>query len=299
MPAYISHAIMADNFYEDNYRNNKIFKIEINCEELKSHSLGPDLVTLSKRLNCDPHDNKTQVYFLSMIKYIVDNNLSSDKTIMATLYGHILHYFFDISAHPFIYYVEKGCQRVGIISNHHLVEGYLDSYLADKILHKDIMDIKSSYFNKMIFTKKLIDMLNNVYGKIYGDNNIIQTYKGTLSLFTLIEDFVKQPLMKKEDLIRLAKFKEFMLINNLSFNDLNNENCRNYYHPITGKIKNNSFLGMYYKAIFKSLLAINEVNKVIYDGKSIISLEKIFTNLSFNTGLECNNKNKMIYVKKR
>ena len=153
MPAYISHAIMMENLYSNYYNDNTLFKIPLNINDLKTYSLGTDLSSISKTLKSNPHKNNTQVFFLFIINYIKANKLVNDSNVMSLLYGHIAHYFFDVSTHPFIYYIEKSYPNCSIISNHHLVEAYLDSYLSSKILKKDIMMINSSYFNKGHITK--------------------------------------------------------------------------------------------------------------------------------------------------
>jgi len=68
MPAYISHAIMGDSIYKESCHDEKVFKLPVNHNSLKTYSLGIDLVTLAK----DVHGIKTQDFLLSLIKYIKD-----------------------------------------------------------------------------------------------------------------------------------------------------------------------------------------------------------------------------------
>ena len=63
----------------------------------------------------------------------IENNLIENPHIISLLYGHISHYFLDINCHPLIYYIEFGCNQVGFIPPHDLIEGYLSSYLTEKI----------------------------------------------------------------------------------------------------------------------------------------------------------------------
>ena len=119
MPAYISHAIMMEKLYKDNANDHKIFRNVLNIDDLKMYSLGTDLACTSITLTHNPHEENTRDFFLSMISYIKDNRLIDNENIMALLYGHIAHYFFDVYTHPFIYYLEKSNRNYTIIPTHH------------------------------------------------------------------------------------------------------------------------------------------------------------------------------------
>lgn len=219
---------------------------------------------------------------------------------MALLYGHIAHYFLDINTHPLIYYIECGCQKIGNISNHNLVEGYLNVYLSKKILGKSIMEIKSNYFNQIDLTNiEISKILNIIYGRIYGDYNIIQTYKMVLYLFSILENILKSGIISYENIIQLSQFKLFMEKNNLTLTEITNDEHNTYKNPVTGEKRNESFIELYYKSIEMALDAIEKVNKCIYSGNLTSSLDSIFLDLSYNTGVKSNLGNKMSYVRKR
>jgi len=208
-----------------------------------------------------------------------------------------MHYFFDVCAHPFIYYVESGCKSVGLISNHHIIEAYLDGYLAEKILHNDIMNIDESYFNQAnLFDENVSELLNTVYGNVYGDKRIILTYRKTLILFSLIEIFTKHLL--KKSFQEISGFDKFMEVNNLTYNDLNNEKECLYVNPFDDSYSSKSFLSIYYSAIDMSLEAMASINKVLYEKEDIEKLKKVFTNLSYDTGLPPEKGHKILYLRK-
>jgi len=298
MPAYISHSIMIENLYNDNKNDVKIFKIPIDVSNLKTFSLGHDLASISKHLKSNPHLTYSKRFHIEMIKYIKENNLNENSEVMALLYGHIAHYFFDVAAHPFIYYFDKGCIRVGIVPNHRLIEGYLDSYLADKILHKDIMELNEKYFNQgNLDSIEIKKILNTIYGNIFGDDKIIKTYRKTIKLFSLIEKVAKSGLFTKDDLIKIVKFDEFLRVNHITREELSNENKNFYTNPCNGVVSNLSFLEMYYLSINQTLNAINEVNNCIYNNHNIANLNKVFKNLAYDTGVHCGKDREFIYVR--
>ena len=299
MPAYISHAIMMEKLYKDNMNNQKIFKNEMNIDDLKTYSLGTDLASTSITLKHNPHTENTRDFFLSMIKYIKDNNLVDKENTIALLYGHIAHYFFDVYAHPFIYYIENSNKKYSLIPTHHLIEAYLDSYLSEKILKKDIMMINETYFNKGHISKESEILLNELYQKVYHARFVNIAYHKTLRLFSLIEKVLKKGLFTKKDLYKISGLYTFLINNDLSISDLSNEKLLTYQNPVSGKYYHKSFMEMFYQSIYKTLGAISEVNEYLYGNKDLDDLKNVFTNLSYDTGIPCEYGHKMIYIKKK
>ena len=299
MPSYISHAIMGNNLFDISNKSSKIFRIPITREELRGYSLGADLATLSNKIKKDPHNHYTQAFFLNMISYIKENELNEDPHVMSLLYGHITHYFFDINAHPLIFYIEQGCQKVGLIPSHHLVEGYLSSYLAEQILNIDIMEINHEFFSNVAMDEKeIIKLLDTIYGKTYNDSRITRIYKKTLMIFKSLHSFIKNNSLSKKFLITFTRFNEFKFKNKLNESVINNEVKETYLNPVTGEKHNESFMELYYKSLDMTLDAIIKVNSYLYGNMSLSSLENVFKDLSYDTGVSCSYGKKLIYVRK-
>ena len=300
MPAYISHAIMGEQLYNEANKLNLISRIPINKDEMKGYSLGPDLAYLSPILKKDPQNYNTREFFKNIVKYINENQLKEDSHVLALLYGHIAHYFLDINTHPLIYYIECGCQKIGSISNHNLVEGYINSYLVNKKLGKNIMEIKPEYFNKIDFKNKTTPkLLNTIYGKMYGDPRIINTYRMVINLFSILENILKSGMITYDNIVQISNFKIFLEQNNLTKEEITNENNGIYTNPVTGEKHNESFIELYDRAIEMSLDAIEKVNTCIYQGEEIDTLDSVFKDLSYDTGVDCSLGKKMPYVRKR
>lgn len=299
MPSYMSHAIMIDKIYKDYLNDDKIFRRELNINDLKTYSLGADLAYTSINLTHDPHQEKTQDFFLSMIKYIKDNKLTENDNVIALLYGHIAHYFLDVYTHPFIYYMEKSNKKYTIIPNHQLIEAYLDSYLSEKVLKKDIMMLNDTFFNKGKIEKESSVLLDYLYRTIYHTKYITLSYLKTLKIFSLIEKVLKSGFFTKKDLYKISGLMKFMKKNGLNLVDLSNENCLDYQNPVNGKYYHKSFLELFYLSIYETLNAIEAVNLYLYGNKSLDELKNVFTNLSYDTGIPCEYGNKMIYIKKK
>lgn len=300
MPAYLTHAIMGNTIYNNAKSDNKLFKINIPLPTLKASTLSPDLAKLSKS-DFNSHNKDTDLYFFNMIEYIKENKLYNDLDVMSLLYGNISHYFLDVYTHPLIYYISENCVFLNKLNSHILTEGYISSYMSEKEQHTDYMNLKSNYIGSLNFANpNLKNLIRETYYKTYNDLTILKSYKTTFELIKLIEKLTKENrFTSKEKLIKLSKFKEYLEINNLSKEDLTNEQKEYWTNPVTNEKYNESFIELYNKALTKTYEAIYHVNKYLYDTESKYNLYKIFTNLSYDTGVSCNLGKNLIYVKKK
>lgn len=297
MPAYIAHAIMGSNVY-DSLLKEKMFIIPININDIKTFSLGIDLGSLPKGLSYKLNNKNTKEFFISMINYIKENKLLDNNVVMALLYGHMAHCFLDLNCHPLIYYNELGLKNVTSISNHHLVEGYISYYLCQNILKKDFMKVKADYFNQgMINDLESVKMLNYLYQKLYNEPRIIISYNQVIKIFSIIESIIKCGLFRTNDLSILSGFNKFLRENNVTPSELINATNSKWKNPVTGEKHYDSIIDLYYKSIIETLEAINNVNKFLYKSDNVC-LDKIFTNISYETGIDCNLGHQMTYVRK-
>ena len=300
MPAYLTHAIMGNTIYNNAKNDDRLFKINIPLPTLKASTLSPDLAKLSKS-DFNSHNKDTDLYFFNMIEYIKENKLYNDLDAMSLLYGNISHYFLDVYTHPLIYYISENCVSLNKLNSHILTEGYISSYMSEKEQHTDYMNLKSNYIGSLNFANpNLKNLIRETYYKTYNDLTILKSYKTTFELIKLIEKLTKENrFTSKEKLIKLSKFKEYLEINNLSKEDLTNEQKEYWINPVTNEKYNESFIELYNKALTKTYEAIYHVNKYLYDTESKYNLYKIFTNLSYDTGVSCSLGKNLIYVKKK
>ena len=105
--------------------------------------------------------------------------------------------------------------------------------------------------------------------------------------------------MTENFLIWLSSFKQFLEVNQLTHEEIVNSNNDTWRIPTTGEKHQESFLQIYQDALSTTLEAMNKVNKYLYDGKSISSLEKVFPNISYDTGCPLSLGLEMKYVRGR
>ena len=162
------------------------------------------------------------------------------------------------------------------------------------------MDIDQTYFNQInLYNQDIVNLLNNIYGNLYGDKRIIKTYRYVLNLFTILEKSIKSNILSKKEIIKLLKFKEFLEQNNLTKEEITNESHCIYRHPLTGETHSESFLELYLKSIEMTKEAIDMTNKYLYGNVSISNLEQVFTNLSYDTGVDCSLGRNFVHTRKR
>lgn len=295
MPAYITHAIMADQLVKNYHNDNNIFKISADINNMRTFSLGVDLCHFSKA-DYNSHNKDTLKFFYYFTEYIKDNKLWNDSKVMSCLYGHILHYFLDISLHPLVYYLEINSKRSNrFISNHSLIEGYYDQYLLTKYNYGFI---KPSFFNKgNLKDDNTVVMINNVYNYTYNVKNVINSYKKVISILTLLEQSTKG-LIKKEYLMEYSGFNKFLKENEYTIETLLNTNNELWQNPITGDYYNETFDNLFDYSIKRALEAINIVNDYIYNNRNKSIISRVFEDLSYDTGVKCSYGRKFKYTKK-
>ncbi|MBP5683786.1 MAG: zinc dependent phospholipase C family protein [Bacilli bacterium] len=283
MPSYISHAIHGEKLFEK-LNDEKILKEDVELSKLKSYTIAYDYAYLVKGL--DNHNYSAKDYLLFIIRYIKKNHLQGNVSILAYLYGHVAHFYLDAYTHPLIYYIERGCIPTSFLPSHFMVEGYLNTYLSERVLKKDILDVHADYFNKAdLNNKEIQELIKTSYMMIYGKNDVIKSFKLVRKFFTGIEVLYKDIFRSKKMVSDITNFKLFLTKNRITLPEIANENHGLWFNPVTGKMHTDSFLDLFYKSIDKSLDTINDINKYFYNNESYDRLERIIPDISLDTGV--------------
>lgn len=284
MPNYTSHAVMAEKIEIK-------AKIPLKKELIRSYSIGPDLMITYKNALERTHNENTQVFFLNLVDTIKKNHLEKNPNIISYLYGQILHYALDTTVHPYVYYITNDVPKIGFFEFHTVLEEYLGIYLCQTQLHIERKNVKSSFYTNFEWEQdtKLKPYINQVYEKTYHIKNAIFAQKLTEQIIKLIDKstYFMQGNNGETYLQFLGLYKYLQKIK-MQKNDLANENHETWYNPITKEKSNKSVNDLVNQAICFGQELIEYVNKVLYEDEQLSSLEQIFTNLSYDTGLDCN-----------
>ena len=296
MAAYINHAQMASDTY-NKIEKEHILKTEIDSKIMTTFSHGIDL----SGYDYLTHNTKTQEFLLNFFNEIKTGKQIENASIMAMLYGHICHYFLDTIIHPYVYYIERGTKQVGgqFISGHLLVESYLSSYIVKKRLNKEIMDVPiGNYFT--LLPKECKEMLNAIYLQTYQKQNIAKNYQKFIKIILFCENVLKNTPLKDQTLCEtVVRFRKYLEENQLTLEEIANENHQIWLHPVTGEQFSTSVLDLYFESIEKAAEAIEQVNNYLYGNRSLDFVKNYFPNISYDTGINLENDQEMRFCRKK
>ncbi len=247
------------------------------------------------------HRNDTRDIFKHMISYVEKNQ---QKDTISFLIGYICHYALDVKIHPYVYH------NVGIVKEddpdtyqykglHLKFERSIDALMIQKELGIPSRKLKLS--KKYMPIKHSPDSVNKIMGyvikKMYDDENGANIYKEAVAkMYKNINVMVYDPFGIKKQIFKLADFirhshdmflSDVSYFNHLEKYDYHNSQKKAWYHPVTNEEYHYSVMDLYDQARLFALDMIPKTMKYIAGNKSI-NLNSVFENLSFNSGLDCN-----------
>lgn len=247
MPGFVSHTVMSRDIYKK--LNNK----NINLDYMITYSLGGDLTKYSKcRYDTHHIDKDKFIYYLA--DYIKNNNLLNDYDLISVLYGHICHYVMDDIIHPLVRKVARECIKNK--HNHALIEEYYDSYLVNlryKINKRKYL--KGTKLNNKI-NKKIKNMLDDTYIKVYHTKNITKYYRFNIFLYKIL-----RYLYLIIDIDKLSGLNKFIKKNNNI--SLNNDDNKISYNDYIGYKCYDSLEELYHDSITIAYEYIENINKYL------------------------------------
>lgn len=320
MPSSVTHSYFVQDVYNEFKGKDKL-----DLNYLKVFGQGPDpyffydfhLTRSAKevhKINASMQHSKVNKHFISLINYINKKKYNSDKMVMSYLYGQICHFVLDSTIHPFtIYYSghydSKDSNTYKYNGKHEEMEYYTDIYLIYQ--RENILPRKYKVYSEIFKFDKFNDELNDVIdysiNDVYGFNKVSNIYYKCLrdmKLFYFVFNYdrfgIKKIIYSLMDIVcgnKVVKKKELSFYvkpdSHLEYLNLNNNTWR---HPCTGEKFNYSFFDLYDMAIVKAIKIFNVVDEMLNKGKIDNEvLEKLFGNLDYGTGLDCDLESKYKY----
>jgi len=254
------------------------------------------------------HRKDTDKFFINMVEYVKDN---LEKDTYSFLVGFICHYCLDVKIHPYVYYnvgyFDKNDSKTFPNRGLHLkFERSIDALLIEKdlgIKHNRFKLIKKHYpLNTAPFsTMKVMDyVIKETYGKEHGGvMYLISSQKMYWNLKHFVRDRfgIKKIIFKFFDLFNKDNnlfFADIPFYNHLENYDFHNINKKSWYHPISNEEYNSSVIDIFDQANEMASEIIAEVSSYLFEDTTI-DLQKLFANLSYNTGLNCDQQEPMKY----
>ena len=303
MPATYTHHSFTKDVYkvlDEEIKN----KLQDNIDLFNLFGKSFDILFFVKpKLGHFAHKHNINLYFLNIIKYIRDNNLTNNSSVLAYLYGSICHYVLDTTCHPFVFYKTgryniKDKNTYKYKGKHNYLEYMVDACVYYEKNRKMITHAKVSkeVFPSVEFTSELNKTIDyafkNTFCAIDIDKAFLKGYynyrfvmKHGMESHFGIKAFIyklidKTKLVKKCELASVCYY-----IKKLDKSVLNLEH-KKWYYPVTKKISYHySFYDLYDLSIEKARKLIKTIDNALdKDDKEINKVLKEIGNLNYCTG---------------
>lgn len=289
MPNYKTHSIHIDktsDFIDS--------RIELDKEDLKVFSFGPDSLAFTDIFAFNlQHNADSKYFFYLLLKKIKEENLVDNSEMISFLYGQISHYVLDVVFHPYIYYITNNMKTNSIINAHLQVELWLDSY----IMNKYSIYSENYYKKNKIEDPKVRQVIDYVYKQVYKCLFASNKYDIGINTIKLIETTTRnnKPINDICTTLNIGDISYSRDYNKIR--EYLNKERRLWLNPITGEERIESVNELWNEAVGLFIETIEEVNAYLYDQKPLKN-RLIDSNLSYDTALPCNTPKKFIYAKK-
>lgn len=255
------------------------------------------------------HDKDTGLLFKNMTNYVKDN-LSVDSFSFLT--GFICHYALDVNIHPYVYH-KVGEYKESDPSTHawrglHLkFERSIDAVIIEEDTGKKSQKINltKKHFPLRAPSLEIMKIMDHVLKETYDkDHGGVMYLVSTVEMRKNLKRFVKDKHGFKKIFLRIMDlinkkhdlfFKDISMFNHIEKNyDFLNKEKNVWNHPVTNEEHNSSVMELYDQAVIFASNMIEKVMLYIFEDEDI-DLSTVFTNLSFNTGINCDHEGEMKY----
>ena len=319
MPSTVTHAFFSKDVYDiltpeikRNLNTNRFKMFSQSMDSCKFYNIvslfpGKKIRDFSDEF----HDNKTQELFINILNFMKDNSIN-DVDTFSFLFGLICHYVLDSTLHPYIFY-KTGVLKKGNPSTykynslHHFMENFIDNDMISRRLNVNpyTFNISEYVFDLSNFSSDLNNTINYAFFNTFGikDMSIIY-YKSLKQMNFFIRIFRMDKYGMKKNIYKFIDSftpKSCFRLEAISYHnslidkyDYLNKSHKTWRFPTDYEIvSNESFVDLYLKSIKKAKILMCASFDFL-NGKDI-DLEKIFDNISYNTGINCNLKKELKY----
>ena len=319
MPATVTHAFFANDVYDVLPEN---IKSKLDFDRCKMFSQSVDSLYFYNLFSIMPgkkirdfqkffHTNKSQDFFINVLKYIRDNKLN-DIDSFSFLMGFICHFVLDSTIHPYIIYKtgvfrKKNPATYKYNNVHAFMEVFLDNDVIVKRLNQNPYHFNfiKYCFDLHPFSEDLEHLIDYSFYNTFKLRNMSAIYykslkqmKTDLAIFRKDPWGIKKNIYKAIDTFTPRRVFRFEAVSyHYPLHDRHNylnSNHSMWRNPAAyGITSTESFVDLYIKAIKQAKIIIC-ASFDYFDGKTI-DLEKIFPNISYLTGLDCSIKKELKY----
>ena len=319
MPATVTHAFFAKDIY-DILPANVRGKLDIDrckmfgqsVDSLMFYNLfsilaGKDI----RKFQYHFHSYNTQAFFINLLRYIKINKIDDIDTY-SFLLGFICHFVLDSNIHPYVIYktglFDKNKPSTYKYNNiHAFMESYFDNDMIVRRFKTNPykFNISGFCFDLKPFSKDLKKTIDYTFYQTFGLKNMSEIYYKSLKQMRMaINVFRRDPYGIKKFVYKLAD--SFTSERTYRFDAISYhvplEDTHNYLnldnklwrHPVNyDDTSCESFVDLYLKSIKSAKVMMCASWDYINDKN--IDLTKIFPNIKYTTGLDCNDTGEIKY----
>lgn len=311
MPATVTHAFFAKDVYE--ILPNDIRK-SLDLNRCKMFAQSTDSLMFYNLFSLLPgkkirdfqkyfHSHQTQEFFINLLRFMKDNK-TKDCDTSSFLVGFICHYALDSTLHPYIIYKTGIFQKkVPSTYKYNNIHTFMETFIDNDMIRRRLrtnpykFNISKFCFDTYEFSDKLKEAINYSFYNTFKLKDMDKIYyKSLKQMKSAINLFRRDPSGIKKDIYKIVdtftgrgtfRFEavsyHYPLKDRHNFLNSNHNLWRN---PTTYKmVSTESFVDLYLKAI--KLAKVLICASYDYLNNKDIDLEKIFTNNSYVTGLDC------------
>lgn len=254
------------------------------------------------------HDTETNQLFKSLLSYAKKH---PSKEVYSYLLGFLCHFALDVSIHPYVYY-NVGQYKKEDPSTHHMrglhlkfersIDAALIEYNTGKKAHK--YPIQAETFPVKTPPKELFDLYQHVMEERYQFPEGGQMFDNSVkSMYRVLKYMVKDRTGLKKQVYKILNkvfakedlfFSDLSMFHHLEDYDYLNQANKTWLHPATKEASQKSVFDLYLDAKDLAKILIQYLDDYIA-GKETKSIEEVFQNLSFNSGIDCRDERTMMH----
>lgn len=246
------------------------------------------------------HDTDTGTLLRRLVEL---TKTSLTEETYSFLVGFLCHYVLDIHLHPYVYY-HVGIYRPNRPETHHLrglhmrFERSIDCAwipLRFSVPSRKYR-VTHRYYPAYELPRDVSRLIGDVSKEVYHIEGGDQGYRDSVDFMrTVLRHMVPDRFGFKKMVYRILDlfarsqdlyFRDLSYYHHVTKVDFLNLEHRTWLHPMTGTPSKASVLELYEEAKVDALRILQEVDLYLFEDKPI-DFEKLFPNLSFNTGVDC------------
>ena len=252
-----------------------------------------------RRIADRTHDTNTRELLINVVNHVKTHPTDTNRSF---LFGFLAHYALDVKLHPYVYH-HVGIYQIDNPATHgwrglHLkFERSIDAVLYEQDTGKPSRFLRLT--NDFITTKRahpdLKLLMQDVLGKQFaiedgGDvfHTGVKHMYWVLRLLTTDRFGWKKALFRLVDVLVKSRYlfvADMSFYNHVEPYDFLNLEHRTWHHPVTNEPSNKSVPDLYDEAIAFANELLDNTDK--YLAGEAIDLSTVFTNLSLNSGVDC------------